>query len=188
METIEVVRAYICSETDFAVKKLQKFMADEYGKDSKEEKPMKKELIQGLTYGIYSDYDISDEDVPAFVMNWCNKWHIERYIAEVATVRKYFEDGKIKENMEEIIEIISDGYSHGMFKFIHRETFNIIYQEFKKDLPGRGLFGGLGDDLKSKLLPFIGEEVTTDENISDLAFFISENWQELLDVYEEDEA
>lgn len=194
METRESVIGFIRSETEFAAEKLQDFMDNEYGEDNEREKPIKKDLIQCLTWGIYDSYDIYDSHVPTFVLDWCNNWHNEKRIAEVVTVRNYFHDGAIKENMAEIIEIISNGYNSGMFKFMHCETFNIIYQEFKKDLPGRGLFGGLGDDLKTKLLPFIGEKVTTNdelttwENVKRLAFFINENWQELLDVYEEDEA
>ena len=194
METRESVINFICSETAFAAEHLQDFMDNEYGKTDERKKPLKKELIRDLTWGIYDWYDIRDKNVPAFVLRWCNNWHNEKRIAEVVTVRNYFHDGVIKENMAEIIEIISNGYNSGMFKFMHCETFNIIYQEFKKDLPGRGIFGGLGDDLKDKLLPFIGEKVTTNdelttwENVKRLAFFISENWQELLDVYEENEA
>lgn len=188
METKETVISFIRSETEFIAKHLQNFMVNEYGKTDERKKPLKKRLIDDLTWGIYDSYDICDENVPAFVLNWCNRWHYERYVAEVVAVRNYFHDGVIKEHMAEIIEIVSDGFNAGMFKFMHCETFNIIYQEFKKDLPGRGIFGGLGDDLKSGLLPFIGEEVTTIENINKLAFFIRENWQELLDVYEENEA
>lgn len=187
METRESVISFIRSETEFAAGHLQDFMDNEFGKTDERKKPIKKDLIEYLTAGIYDSYDIRDKNVPAFVLRWCNSWHYEKYVAGVVTVRNYFHDGVIKEHMAEIIEIISYGYNAGMFKFIHREAFNIIYQEFKKDLPGRGIFGGLGDDLKSGLLPFIGEEVTTDENVWKLAFFIRENWQELLDVYEEDE-
>lgn len=194
METRESVIGFIRSETEFAAERLEEFMQNEYGKGDEREKPIKKDLIQCLTWGVYDRYDVRDSHVPAFVLNWCNNWHNEKRVAEVVTVRNYFHDGVIRENMAEIIEIISNGYNSGMFKFMHCETFDIIYQEFKKDLPGRGIFGGLGDDLKDKLLPFIGEKVTTTdelttwENVWRLAFFINENWQELLDVYGEDEA
>lgn len=194
METRESVISFIRSETEFAAERLEEFMQNEYGKGDEREKPIKKDLIQCLTWGVYDQYDVRDSHVPAFVLNWCNCWHNEKRVAEVVTVRNYFHNGVIRENMAEIIEIISNGYNSGMFKFMHCETFDIIYQEFKKDLPGRGLFGGLGDDLKTKLLPFIGEKVTTTdelttwENVWRLAFFINENWQDLLDVYGEDEA
>lgn len=193
METRESVIGFIRSETKFAAEKLQDFMDNEYGEGGEREKDVKEDLIQGLTAGIYCGNYIPDSEVPAFVLNWCNRWHNEKRVAEVVTVRNYFHDGVIRENMAEIIEIISNGYNSGMFKFMHCKTFDIIYQEFKKDLPGRGLFGGLGDDLKTKLLPFIGEKVTTNdelttwENVWRLAFFINENWQELLDVYGEED-
>ena len=193
METRESVIGFIRSETEFAAEKLQDFMDNEYGEGGEREKDVKEDLIQGLTAGIYCGNYIPDSEVPAFVLNWCNRWHNEKRVAEVVTVRNYFHDGVIRENMAEIIEIISNGYNSGMFKFMHCKTFDIIYQEFKKDLPGRGLFGGLGDDLKTKLLPFIGEKVTTNdelttwENVWRLAFFINENWQELLDVYRDED-
>lgn len=190
---VEVVKSHIYSETQDAVEKLQDFMDNEYSEGGEREKDVKEDLIQDLTAGIYRGNYIPDSEVPAFVLNWCNKWHYERYITEVATVRDYFIAGEIKEHMAEVIEIISDIYNRGMFKFMHCETFDIIYQEFKKDLPGRGLFGGLGDDLKDKLLPLIGEKVTTNDepttrlNVWRLAFFINENWQELLDVYRDED-
>lgn len=193
METRESVIGFIRSETEFAAEKLQDFMDNEYGEGGEREKDVKEDLIQGLTAGIYRGNYIPDSEVPAFVLNWCNRWHYERYVTEVVTVRNYFHAGVIKEHMAEIIEIVSDGYNAGMFKFMHSETFDIIYQEFKKDLPGRGLFGGLGDDLKDKLLPRIGEKVTTNDepttrlNVWRLAFFINENWQELLDVYRDED-
>lgn len=193
METRESVIGFIRSETKFAAEKLQDFMDNEYGEGGEREKDVKEDLIQGLTAGIYRGNYIPDSEVPAFVLNWCNRWHYERYVTEVVTVRNYFHAGVIKEHMAEIIEIVSDGYNAGMFKFMRSETFDIIYQEFKKDLPGRGLFGGLGDDLKDKLLPLIGEKVTTNDepttrlNVWRLAFFINENWQELLDVYRDED-
>lgn len=96
METKETVISFIRSETEFIAKHLQDFMDNEYGKTDERKKPLKKELIRDLTWGIYDSYDIRDENVPAFVLNWCNRWHRERYVAEVVTVRNYFHDGVIK--------------------------------------------------------------------------------------------